>query len=210
MIRARKELSNKENQWRQERTLLMQKNDLTLMELNEIKEMSANLKKVNETLTLAQFEKKFDSTLSDLNLLKEGRDRKSEREIRYELEEEYRMKEERIKESYQDEMEEELQKQEKILRKKFHNELVKLQEENEFLKTRTDELQSQVSFSHSEINQLRDELSVAANSITSFRSSTSDKFLNFINNSKQTSSNHDLLNTSSSNVVSKMLCEVCD
>ena len=48
-----------------------------------MKETSANLKKVNETLTMAQLERKYESPLNDLNHFKDNNDKRNERQIRY-------------------------------------------------------------------------------------------------------------------------------
>ena len=53
LLRARKELSAKENEWKREKMMLMQKTELVNMEMLELRHREANLKKVNDSLTLA-------------------------------------------------------------------------------------------------------------------------------------------------------------
>lgn len=53
VLRCRKELSTRENEWKREKVMLLQRCEILNMEVAELKHRESNLKKVNETLTLA-------------------------------------------------------------------------------------------------------------------------------------------------------------
>lgn len=133
LLKIKKELTAKENEWKREKVMLVQKTEILSMEILELKHRESNLKKVNETMSVAlnkmsngndeynEFRGLIESLKSntansnnlDLMLKEERKKLAQEKEVyemtmKLKLEEEYRQKESAMRGKLEKEMEERL------------------------------------------------------------------------------------------------------